>query len=1041
MNPYPPQPSISFLLTRLFLGLMLIITVGNLSVALGQTDKVHVSENAISQFAIHPELDVELFASEPMMANPTNIDIDHLGRVWVCEVINYRQFRNGDSKPREEGDRILILEDTDGDAKADSQKVFYQGRDIDSVHGICVLGDRVLVSANDSVFYLIDSDGDSKADRKEVLFTGISGTQHDHGIHAFVFGPDGKLYFNFGNSGRQIKDKAGKQIIDKAGNPVIANSRPYNQGMIFRCNLDGSDFETLAWNFRNNWEVCIDSFGSLWQSDNDDDGNRATRINFVMPFGNYGYTDQKTGAGWRTQRTGMHPDVPTRHWYQNDPGIVPNLLITGAGSPTGICVYEGDSLPPVFQNQMIHCDAGPNIVRAYPVEVSGAGYSASIVNMIDGAEKNRWFRPSDVCVAPDGSLIVADWYDPGVGGHRMQDVQRGRLFRVTAKNAGGKYQSPAVDFSTPELSAQALGSPNLATRYLAWKALQEFGSKSVSALEALWSQDNPRHRARALWALGNLNIPKAQKIQYIKNGLGDANPDLQITAIRMAVLLQDQIAYSDIYDDIDFENANSALLRAILVGMRQWMLDPTPKEADQLVETWATIASMYRSPDRWFLEALGIAAENHWDACLAKWRANFSGDPMASTEMKDILWRSRGKSTVAELGGIIKHPSTTADQTKRYFRALDFLNSDDKANILAEIAFSDVDYEIDKSNVVLMESANRLTVESLNKNQLKKLNQLIEQKRGTPDFISLVNRFSVEQFYSDVLKISADSSNPQLAADAMKLLLNKKQGTQVKDLILRSSPETQQNLCDALANSGTNPGGAILNGIAKQSSLELPLRNYAIKKMGESQSGARTVLSWITKKEKIDPGTLPAIQATLHGARWNDIRQKANELFPIAATKNSKPLPSMDQLSKRKGDAAKGKLVFENAGTCAKCHLVNGKGIEVGPDLSEIGNKLSKTALYESILFPSAGISHNYENWMIQKSDGRSITGVLLGETDAEIQIKDDKGIQHNISVDEIDARKRQQVSLMPADLHKELTTGELVDLVEYLSTLKKKKN
>ena len=194
----------------------------------------------------------------------------------------------------------------------------------------------------------------------------------------------------------------------------------------------------------------------------------------------------------------MPPDVPTRHWYQNDPGIVPNLLITGAGSPTGICVYEGDSLPEVFQNQMIHCDAGPNIVRAYPVKVSGAGYSASIVNMMDGAEKNRWFRPSDVCVAPDGSLIVADWYDPGVGGHRMQDVQRGRLFRVTAKNAGGKYQSPAVDFSTPELSAQALCSPNLATRYLAWVALQKFGSQSVPALEALWSQGNPRHRARAL---------------------------------------------------------------------------------------------------------------------------------------------------------------------------------------------------------------------------------------------------------------------------------------------------------------------------------------------------------------------------------------------------------------------------------------------------------------------------------------------------------------------------------------------------------------
>ena len=1041
MNPSLLNYRLQFTNGGLSLGLILFITLGYLSVTFGQTDKVHESQNAIEQFDIHPELDVELFASEPMMANPTNIDIDHLGRVWVCEVINYRQFRNGDSKPREEGDRILILEDTDGDAKADSQTVFYQGRDIDSVHGICVLGDRVLVSANDAVFYLIDSDGDSKADRKEILFTGIGGKQHDHGIHAFVFGPDGKLYFNFGNNGRQIKDKDGKQIIDKAGNPVIANSRPYNQGMIFRCNLDGSDFETLAWNFRNNWEVCIDSFGSLWQSDNDDDGNRATRINFVMPFGNYGYTDQKTGAGWKTQRTGMHPDVPTRHWYQNDPGVVPNLLITGAGSPTGICVYEGDSLPQIFQNQMIHCDAGPNIVRAYPVEVSGAGYSASVVNMIDGAQKNQWFRPSDVCVAPDGSLIVADWYDPGVGGHRMQDVQRGRLFRVTTKGDGGNYKSPPVDFSSPASSAQALGSPNLATRYLAWKALQEFGSQSIPALEALWNQDNPRHRARALWALGNLNIPKTQKIKYIQAGLSDPNIDLQITSIRLAVLLQDQLSYSDIRDQIDLENADPALLRAILIAMRQWMLDPQPKEADQLVEMWATIASMYRAPDRWFLEALGIAADNHWDACLAKWQASFSGDPMASEEMKDILWRSRGKTSVAALGKIIEHPSTTAEQTARYFRALDFLTSDDKSNILAEIAFGDRDYEAAKSKVVLMESANRLTLKSLNENQLEKLNQLIEQARGTPEFVSLIDRFSAKQFYSDVLKISADSSNPQLAADAMKLLLRKKQDTRVKDLILHSPPETQQSLCDALANSGTNEGGVILNGIAKQRFFDLSLRNYAIKKMGESQSGARTVLSWITKKEKIDPGTLPAIQATLHGARWNDIRKKANELFPIAATKNNQPLPSMDQLNKRKGNTANGQIIFEQAGTCAKCHIVNGKGIEVGPDLSEIGNKLSKLALYESILFPSAGISHNYENWMIQKSDGRSITGVLLGETATEIQIKDEKGIQHIIKSDEIDARKRLQISLMPADLHKELTTEELVDLVKYLSTLKKKNN
>ena len=143
---------------------------------------------------------------------------------------------------------------------------------------------------------------------------------------------------------------------------------------MFRCKLDGRELETLGWNFRNNWMITVDSFGTLWQSDNDDDGNRGVRINYVMEYGNYGYKDEFTGAGWRSKRTNMEKTVPDRHWHLNDPGVMPNLLQTGAGSPTGICVYEGDLLPKVFQGQMIHTDAGPSIVRSYPVERSGAGY-------------------------------------------------------------------------------------------------------------------------------------------------------------------------------------------------------------------------------------------------------------------------------------------------------------------------------------------------------------------------------------------------------------------------------------------------------------------------------------------------------------------------------------------------------------------------------------------------------------------------------------------------------------------------------------------
>src|SRR5213076_2672854 len=155
-------------------------------------------------------------------------------------------------------------------------------------------------------------------------------------------------------------------------------------------NLDGSELETLGWNFRNNWEIAVDSFGTLWQSDNDDDGNRGVRINYVMEFGNYGYHDESTGASWNTPYTGQPADIPLRHWHLTDPGVVPNLLQTGAGSPTGICVYEGTLLPQNFRNQVIHCDAGPNIVRAYRVTNDGAGYKAETVNILEGT-RDKWF--------------------------------------------------------------------------------------------------------------------------------------------------------------------------------------------------------------------------------------------------------------------------------------------------------------------------------------------------------------------------------------------------------------------------------------------------------------------------------------------------------------------------------------------------------------------------------------------------------------------------------------------------------------------------
>lgn len=633
------------------------------------TDNSHDPQAAIAGFNIADGLEVQLFACEPQLLSPTSIDVDHLGRVWVCEAVNYRKFRNPSNEERAAGDRILVLEDTDGDGRADKQTVFYQGTDIDSPHGVTVLGKQVIVSAGSQVLVFTDEDGDLKPESKRPLFTGIDGVQHDHGIHAFNIGPDGKLYFNFGNEGKQLKSATGETIVDKAGNRVEDSRQPYQQGMVFRCNLDGTELETLGWNFRNNWELCVDSFGNLWQSDNDDDGNRGTRINFVMEFGNYGYRDELTGDTWQVPRIGLEAEKPLQHWHLNDPGVVPNILQTGAGSPTGICFYEGTLLPAAFQNQIIHTDPGPSVVRAYPVEQQGAGYQASILNLIQG-EKDPWFRPVDVCTAPDGSLFVADWYDPGVGGHRMGDTKYGRIFRILPTGHKG-YQVPKINLADAKSASEALFNPNLATRFLAQQTLQRLGLQAVPALEeALKQAPSDALQARALWQLA---IVSGQPAVQVAQALKHESPNVRITGIRMA--RQHNLDLLPIVKQLQRDSAAS-VRRELAIALRH-------NNHPQAAELWAELALQHDGRDRWMLEALGIGADKQWDAFFEAWLAKV-GDQWNSPAGRDIVWRCRSPKACRYLAQIIA--STESEQEQyRYFRALDFHQGIPKLEALLEL--------------------------------------------------------------------------------------------------------------------------------------------------------------------------------------------------------------------------------------------------------------------------------------------------------------------------------------------------------------------
>jgi len=981
-------------------------------------EQKRMNSNAMAGLIISDSLQATLFAAEPEITNPTNMDIDAKGRIWICEGFNYRPMLNEDKTVNKDGDRIVILEDVNGDGVADKTKVFYQGNDINAALGILVLGNKVIVSSSPYVFVFTDEDGDDKADKKEILFQGIGGEQHDHAIHAFVFGPDGKLYFNFGNAGEQLLDKNNNPVKDKYGVLVNDKGKPFRQGMVIRCNIDGSDLEVLGHNFRNNYEVSVDAFGTLWQSDNDDDGNKSIRINYVMEYGNYGYTDELTGAGWSSTRANMEKEINRQHWHQNDPGVVPNMLITGAGSPTGILVYEGELLPKVYQNQIIHTDAGPKVVRAYPTTKNGAGYNATMVNLIEG--KDDWFRPSDLCVAPDGSLFVADWYDAGVGGHQRADLTHGRIYRVTTAKKPN-YKTNKLDVSSPETAVEALKSPNMATRYLAWNAIKSFSSKAEKPLYTMLSSSNARFRARAYWALVNI---EGKSKKYIAKALTDVNEDVRIVAIRMA--RQTEKDYLPILQKLAKDNSPQ-IRREVAIALRHL---PYSAEAANL---WADLALQYDGKDRWYLEALGIGAHDNWKSYFAAWKAKI-GNNWNSPAGKDIVWRARTPEAMALLSTIISDANTPSEDIAKYFRAFDY-HSDSVAKRYALLNLLTTT-GINKSEIIKTAVPQFRASDLPYSTTLKKeLYDRISNVKGSKEYVELVNKFRLTDQNEEIYNQIITNVDTKYANDAMKVLVGINGFGYVKNLLVTKPTDEKIKLLDAMVYTESTEIFNFKTDVILDEKQDIDVRKAAIRSFSWGWDGQDVLLQMI-KDKKFPKSLEPAAANLFIIADRSFIREEASKYIKIQSPYADKPMPVITELTKQKGDMVSGLKVYNKY--CLSCHALNGKGINFGPGLSEIGSKFGKDGLYLSILLPDAGVSFGYEGYIVKLKAGGGGAGIITSQTETDLELKMMGGIINKMKQSDILEKKKMDRSLMPGTLYASMSDQQLIDLVEYLSTLKK---
>ena len=943
-----------------------------------------------------PDLQLTLFAKEPLLYNPTNIDIDHKGRIWVCEAYNYRNDVNN-VPYRKQGDQILILEDTNGDGEADKSKVYYQGEDVNSALGISVLGNKTIVSCSPNILVFTDENGDDIPDKKEVLFKSIGGFQSDHGLHSFVFGPDGKLYFNFGNFGTGLLDKNNQPIKDIYGRVIDQTKAPFQDGMAVRCDIDGKNFEVLGWNFRNNYELCVDSYGRIWQSDNDDDGKRSNRINYLLPNGNYGYKDEKTGADWRVARTNQEDSIFFRHWHQNDPGVVPNLHQTYAGSPTGIFIYEGQALPQKYQNSLFLADAGTNDVTSYEIRNSGAGYTLGTNTILDATEKDLWFRPSDICAAPDGSVFVADWYDSGVGGHFIGDLERGRIYRIATK--GSKYSTPKYDFTNAASCALALQNPSNSIRYLAFTSLVKMGKKAEPNLVELLKNSNPVVQARALWILGKLDK------KYIFDAAKSSNEQIRALSVRMNSA--DGSFLTEMSNDASYQ-----VKQAVAIALYH----------KNLPEAWVNLASSYKSGDRWFLEALGIAADGNWDNYLESYLKgkNWIND----SNVKDIIWRSRSKKTSDYLVKIIENGGQ--ENMLRYFRAFDFQSKSNKNEALLKFLKNT------KSEVYKLLIFKHFDSESIVDNSEFKtiLPNVLAGIKNDKDFLDVVAKYNLVSEKSRVEKIAFESDNQELYETAANVLTQLFGVLPLKEII-NKRPLEEKKAVKAIQRLGLVDNEVITKQlilIFSNTKLPFKVREAAMLAMEGYMSDVKL---WnLMKVNKVSKELIPAAKIVLSKTFHNDLKVQFEQKFG----KPQSQVISMDvAFLKKSGNNIKGKELFNLY--CTACHVANGNGKDFGPGLSQIGKKLTKESIYNAIVNPNQGISFGYEGYTISLTDGSSFQGLITSKTSDEYQIK-------MPGSSDVVAYKKNQVksvtqmdaSIMPAFPLKE---QEYLDLIAYLAELK----
>ncbi|RPA68271.1 dehydrogenase [Cyclobacteriaceae bacterium YHN15] len=950
----------------------------------GRKAKFLNPQEAVEAMTIKKGFKVNVWAGEPMMTQPMAFCWDDRGRLWIAENKDYESRGHGFSNAGDS--RILILEDTNGDGVADSQKVFLEGLAFPAA--IAVGFDGLYLGAPPNLLFVPDRDGDDKADVEdiEILLTGWGIRDRHETLNSLHWGPDGWLY---GLQGFATPSKIRKPSGDKK---LYYHNDPFPEDLL---EADGVDINGGVWRYhpiKDRFEVVAHGFSNPWGIDYDAKGQLLMTACVIPHL-------------WHVVPGGIYHRQGGQHFnpyvYEDIKTIADHSHRSAHG---GARVYQSDAFPKEEHGRIFMANIHEHAVLSDILIPKGSGYQGKHGDDFLMANNAQWVGFS-MEIGPDGGLYVLDWHDADICGQEVLNEETGRIFRIMPENSlaedfPGRYKDLNKMSDNQLVTLQKSPSDWHARRargILQKRAAQgKLQNSTIEELKKIFDlEKNPDWRLKAMWSLHQLN--GLSESELIK-ALNDRDPYVRSWAIQF--LCED--------------NRPSAQALAKFQKMAQ--------DDNSPVVRLYLAAALQRIPSKEnFLIASKLLQhqEDANDHNLPKviW---YGIEPLFAENVNQFLDLST-KSKIPMVTQYIARRAVDGDELEKLVAQIG--KGGPNTELLLMGMMSGMEGRTDLST-----PKNWKTVsESLQKSN-PKVKTLTEEMSGLfgdteatqKAFVTLRNKNAPLEERQKALKMLTAQQRKELPEDLFQLI----QETALRKEVIQS----------VAAFDNEALGKLLIDNYSKFSAEE---KLESVQTLS-SRSRYGNLLTKEIKEKRIPKSDVPPNVARqllrVVGSGfievWGPIETVAKD---EAAYEKYRGILTPSALSN--GNLIAGKAVFQKS--CGSCHKMYGEGGDMGPDLTG-SNRTDVDYILLNVLEPSAEIQDDYKMVVINTLDGRTYSGNIISENQRQITLRVVGQDPVLINKSSIQSKDITDVSMMPPGLFENLSEKEIVDLMAYLKTNKR---